>query len=86
VSYGQMRLALLARAMINRPKLLLLDEPCTGLDPDMRAMILKVLARLAKQGVQLVMAVHDLADLPSCVQRVLEIRKDKRVDIRELKR
>jgi molybdate transport system ATP-binding protein len=32
VSYGQMRLALLARAMVNRPQLLLLDEPFTGLD------------------------------------------------------
>ena len=31
VSYGQMRLALLARAMANDPELLLLDEPCTGL-------------------------------------------------------
>jgi molybdate transport system ATP-binding protein len=73
VSYGQMRLALLARAMINRPELLLLDEPCTGLDPDMRAMVIALLSRLAKQGVQLVMAVHDRADMPACVKHVLAI-------------
>jgi molybdate transport system ATP-binding protein len=73
VSYGQMRLALLARAMINRPELLLLDEPCTGLDPDMRAMVIALLSRLAKEGVQLVMAVHDRADMPACVKHVLAI-------------
>jgi molybdate transport system ATP-binding protein len=82
VSYGQMRLALLARAMINHPELLLLDEPCTGLDPQMRAMVIALLARLAKQGVQLVMAVHERSDLPSCVGRVLAIRRDHKVDLR----
>jgi molybdate transport system ATP-binding protein len=80
VSYGQMRLALLARAMINKPELLLLDEPCTGLDPNMRAMVLAVLSRLALQGVQLVMAVHDAADMPACVRRVLAIRGDRKVE------
>src|SRR5690606_23980900 len=42
VSYGQMRLALLARAMAGEPELLLLDEPCTGLDGDVRAQVLAV--------------------------------------------
>ena len=40
VSYGQMRLALIARAMVNDPELLLLDEPCTGLDGDVRERVL----------------------------------------------
>jgi molybdate transport system ATP-binding protein len=82
VSYGQMRVALIARAMINQPELLLLDEPCTGLDPAMRAMVMTVLARLAKQGVQLVMAVHDKTDMPACVKYVLEIGKNRRIRIK----
>ena len=48
VSYGQMRLALLARAMANDPELLLLDEPCTGLDGDVRERVLREIERLAR--------------------------------------
>jgi molybdate transport system ATP-binding protein len=79
LSYGQMRLALLARAMINEPELLLLDEPCTGLSPEMTSMLLGLLDRLAARGVQVVMAVHDRNDLPRCVRQVLEIGRDRKV-------
>lgn len=73
VSYGQMRLALFARAMINDPELLLLDEPCTGLDTDVREYVLDVLQRLATSGTQIVMAVHDPEDIVPAVKHVLEI-------------
>ena len=48
VSYGQMRLALFARAMANEPELLLLDEPCTGLDGEVRGRVLHEIERLAR--------------------------------------
>lgn len=73
VSYGQMRLALFARAMINDPELLLLDEPCTGLDIDVREYVLDVLQRLATSGTQIVMAVHDPEDIVPAVKHVLKI-------------
>ncbi len=73
VSYGQMRLALFARAMINDPELLLLDEPCTGLDTDVREYVLDVLQRLATSGTQVVMAVHDPEDIVPAVKHVLKI-------------
>lgn len=73
VSYGQMRLALFARAMIDDPELLLLDEPCTGLDPDTREHVLDVLQRLATSGTQIVMAVHDPEDIVPAVRHVLRI-------------
>ncbi len=79
VSYGQMRLALLARSMINKPQLLLLDEPFTGLDPDLHAHAMATLQRLAAAGTQLIMAVHDAADIPPIVQHVLRIGRDGRV-------
>lgn len=79
VSYGQMRLALLARAMVNRPQLLLLDEPFTGLDPDMHAYVMALLQRLAIAGTQVIMAVHDRADVLPAVNKVLRIRRGGRV-------
>lgn len=73
VSYGQMRLALIARAMVSDPELLLLDEPCTGLDGDVREHVLAVLERLARGGTQIVMAVHDAEDIVPAVKQVLRI-------------
>ena len=79
VSYGQMRLALIARAMINDPQLLLLDEPCTGLDADVREHVLEVLEQLAQSGTQIVMAVHDPQDIIASVRKVLKIGKGGKV-------
>jgi ABC-type molybdenum transport system ATPase subunit/photorepair protein PhrA len=79
VSYGQMRLALIARAMVNDPELLLLDEPCTGLDGDVREHVLEVLQRIAKGGTQLVMAVHDKSDIVPAVRHLLKINRGGRV-------
>ncbi|HEY5809919.1 MAG TPA: ATP-binding cassette domain-containing protein [Povalibacter sp.] len=73
VSYGQLRLALIARAMINDPELLLLDEPCTGLDGDVREHVLAVIEQLAQSGTQIVMAIHDPHDMIPSVGNVLQI-------------
>ena len=78
VSYGQMRLALLARAMANDPELLLLDEPCTGLDGDVRERVLREIERLARRGTQIVMAVHDADDIVPAVKNVLRIKRGGR--------
>ena len=84
VSYGQMRLALFARAMMNEPDLLLLDEPCTGLDGDVRAHVLSVLEQLALSGVQIVMAVHDPEDIIPSVKHVLRIGRGGRATAEEV--
>ena len=84
VSYGQMRLALIARAMMNEPELLLLDEPCTGLDGDVREYVLDVLQRIAQRGTQLIMAVHDATDIVPAVQNVLRIKRGGEVSLEQL--
>jgi len=77
VSYGELRMALLARAFVKRPGLLLLDEPFTGLDRRRRRQLSAALSRLAREGTQLVMAVHHLDDLPAQVNRRLHLRKGR---------
>ena len=74
VSYGQLRLALLARALIRNPELLLLDEPFTGLDRTARVHMLEEMERRAATGTTLVLAVHHTTDIPSVVQRELVLR------------
>jgi molybdate transport system ATP-binding protein len=81
VSYGQMRLALFARAMMNDPELLLLDEPCTGLDGDVRATLLGFIEQLAERGTQIVMAVHDPEDIVPAVKHVLRINRGGKVQL-----
>jgi molybdate transport system ATP-binding protein len=82
VSYGQLRLALIARAMVNNPELLLLDEPCTGLDGDVRAHVLALIQQLAAAGTQIVMAVHHPEDIVPAVTKVLRIARGGKVTIR----
>ena len=74
LSYGQRRLALVARALVRRPEALLLDEPLTGLDAPTRSRVLRLLDRLAAEGVQLVVAAHHATDLPRAINRLLVLR------------
>jgi molybdate transport system ATP-binding protein len=77
LSYGQLRRVLLARAMVNSPRLLLLDEPCAGLDATTRSEVLTQVERLTHTGVQVVMATHHEADLVPAINRVLHLRQGK---------
>jgi molybdate transport system ATP-binding protein len=73
LSYGQMRRLLIARALAPGPELLLLDEACTGLDPEARARFLEVVQALAGAGVTLVFVTHDPAEIPPAVGLCLRL-------------
>ncbi|YCM43776.1 molybdate ABC transporter ATP-binding protein ModF [Verrucomicrobiaceae bacterium 227] len=68
LSYGQQRLLLIARALVKHPPLLILDEPCQGLDPLNRALVLRVIDRIVATGLtQLIYITHEPEDRLECV-------------------
>ena len=71
LSYGQLRRALFARALAANPRVLLLDEPLTGLDPRQRAAMKRLLGRLLKTKLTLIVAVHHAEDLPDGITHAL---------------
>ncbi|MGE4420825.1 MAG: ATP-binding cassette domain-containing protein [Pseudodesulfovibrio sp.] len=73
MSYGQQRRVFLARAMAPGPRLLLLDEPLSGLDPASRTMMIGLIERLAEAGTPLVMVSHYAEDRIPAVNRIMEL-------------
>jgi molybdate transport system ATP-binding protein len=71
MSYGEMRKVLVARAVINGPVLLLLDEPCSGLDRQSREDFLDFMEKVARSGTGIVMAVHHADELIPSITHVL---------------
>lgn len=79
LSLGEMRRVLIARALISKPELLILDEPMTGLDIVMKDRFRKMFDILSRDGVRIVMITHELEDIPSCVKRVIMIKDGEKI-------
>jgi molybdate transport system ATP-binding protein len=73
LSYGEFRKLLIARALVLRPELLVLDEPADGLDPESRAALLDTIESLCRSGTQVVMVTHHQEDLVPAISHVLEL-------------
>ena len=70
LSFGQQRMVLLARAMVKSPAILILDEPCVGLDDYHRAMILGLLDVIAEQTrTRLIYVSHVIGEQLRCINR-----------------
>jgi iron complex transport system ATP-binding protein len=76
LSTGERVRALIARALIRAPRLLILDEPCTGLDPVARDAFLAMLERFlrAQPGLAVLFVTHHLEEIVPAVAHVLALR------------
>ncbi|MFI1996708.1 ABC transporter ATP-binding protein [Actinoplanes sp. NPDC020271] len=75
LSGGMRRRVTIARALINRPELLLLDEPTTGLDPQARHILWDQLFRLKRDGVTLVLTTHYMDEAEQLCDRLVVMDK-----------
>ena len=72
LSFGQQRLILLARAMVKSPTVLILDEPCVGLDDYYRQLILNIVDLIATQTrTHIIYVSHSDDTLPVCINQRL---------------
>jgi lipooligosaccharide transport system ATP-binding protein len=77
LSGGMKRRLTIARSLINRPDVLLLDEPTTGLDPQARHVVWDRLFRLKQQGVTLVLTTHYMDEAEQLCDRLVVMDKGK---------
>lgn len=80
LSTGMKRRLILARALINEPQILLLDEPTTGLDPQARHLIWDRIRSLGKQGVTIILTTHYMDEAAELCDRTLIMDNGKIIE------
>jgi molybdate transport system ATP-binding protein len=83
LSTGQQRMILLARALIKNPPLLILDEPCQGLDDEQTNYFKNLITQLCRQfDTTLIYVSHYKNQIPDCVDHFLQLEKGNDVSIK----
>jgi iron complex transport system ATP-binding protein len=79
LSQGEMQRVLIARALVCQPKLLILDEPCIGLDPAARQRFLKDMAVLARSDTSptIILVTHHIEEIDPWLQNVMLLKDGK---------
>ncbi|WP_063917754.1 ATP-binding cassette domain-containing protein [Nocardia niwae] len=77
LSGGQAKRVVLAAIVASHPQVVVLDEPLAGLDPDGRADIVELLARLRDAGLTLIVISHDVSDMAAVCDRTVHLRSGR---------
>jgi lipooligosaccharide transport system ATP-binding protein len=80
LSTGMKRRLILARALINEPQILLLDEPTTGLDPQARHLVWDEIRSLRKRGVTIVITTHYMDEAAALCDRIFIMDNGKIIE------
>ena len=79
LSGGMQRRLTIARALLNKPRLLILDEPTTGLDPQVRHLIWNKLRELKDKGVTILITTHYMEEAFQICDRIIIMDKGKKI-------
>ncbi|MFH1062298.1 MAG: AAA family ATPase [Candidatus Omnitrophota bacterium] len=80
LSGGMKRRLMIARSLVNRPRLLILDEPTTGLDPQSRHQIWERLHELKKEGTTILITTHNMDEASHLCDRLVIMDQGKIID------
>ena len=79
LSGGMKRRLIIARALLNNPRLLILDEPTTGLDPQVRLLIWEKLRNLKKRGMTILLTTHYMDEAFQICDRIIIMNKGEKI-------
>ena len=74
LSYGQARILLILRALINSPRILLLDEPLSGLDSEARSAVAQTIENAISAGATIIYVTHDPKEILPAVSHVAVLK------------
>ncbi|MGE4130485.1 MAG: ABC transporter ATP-binding protein [Bdellovibrionales bacterium] len=90
LSRGMRQRLAIAQSLVHHPKILILDEPASGLDPEARASLAQLFRRLNREGITMLVSSHILSELSEYADHLLSMRQgrllDQQVSITQLKR
>lgn len=80
LSGGQFQRIVIAQALVNSPRLLILDEPTSGIDAQSRKDLFSLLKELNQQGITILLVTHDIEESLPYLNRVLELNQEHLVE------
>ncbi|BDC99727.1 cell division ATP-binding protein FtsE [Persicobacter psychrovividus] len=83
LSGGEQQRVVIARALLNEPRILIADEPTGNLDPEVTEDIYQILDKINRQGTAILMATHDYSMINQHPQRVLKLENGEIIDSNE---